>query len=349
MKKPIKSIMDLLPEIETYREKGVVRGERTGFKSLDELYSIKQGSFTIVLAEPGHGKSEFILENCLNQAEQFGKRSLILSPETGTSIEIVAELLHKRTGKQMLKNSAYTMDDKTFYRELEWLSAHFVLPEDDKDYSVQSLFDYADQWEAEHEGEKINIIVGEPYNELDHSAMVEKFGTRQDLYIEWLATMIRRSVKKSKNKTVRHFFISLHPSGDSRPITNKDGITYYPKPLPRQAAGGQAWYRKSMTWVTLWRPDSRLMDDAGWPYKENEVHVFIDKAKPKGVSKKGMCRIYFDWAKNRYYEEINGTKFYAFDHERNQLAATMEAKPGFNITPNYSFELNLNKEQDAPF
>lgn len=306
---PIKNIIDFLPEIEKLRNEGIVRGSQTGFKCLDELYSIKKGSYTTVLAEPGHGKSEFILELCMSQAMKFGWVSLICSPETGTTEEIVAELMHKYTGKSMLKSSFNPLDDKDFFTALEWLNHHFIIPEDVKSYSIPGLFEYASQWEMENK-RVIDVVVGEPYNELEHD--MSNFGTRQDLYIEWLYSYFRREVRK----TNKHFFLSIHPSSQ-QPVIEK-GITYYPKPLPRQAAGGQAAFRKSMTWITLWRPPKGSTDSSGWIVPENEVHVYIDKAKPKGVSTKGMCKMFFDWKKNRYYEVIDGKESYAFDHDAPQ-------------------------------
>ncbi len=290
----IKSILDLMPEIEQLREKGISRGEPTGFSELDKLYSVKQGTYTVILAEPTHGKSEFIFELALNQTH-FGKRSLVCSPETGSAEEIIAELVHKYTGKVILKSNPYHIDDKGMYDALAWLNEYFiVLDTDDKMYSVSELFDIANEWDKEHPTQKINIIIGEPYNELRHD--MADFGTRQDLYIESMMSEMRRRCKKEK----RHFFLSIHPA-QSMPQT-KDGITYYPKPMPRQAAGGQALYRKSMTWITLWRPPEKLTNESGWEYKPNEVHVHIDKAKPKGVAERGKCVLFFDWKRNRYYE-----------------------------------------------
>lgn len=320
---PIKNIMDFLPQIEKLRKEGLTRGNITGFKCLDELYSVKKGSYTTVLAEPGHGKSEFILEICMNQALKYGEVSLICSPETGNTEEVVAELLHKYTGKSMLISNYNHLEDKEFYVALEWLNYHFVVPDDVKSYSIQGLFEFADQWEKENQ-RKINIIVGEPYNELDHD--MSKFGTRQDLYIEWLYSYFRRECRKSN----RHFFLSIHPT-TQQPVTEK-GVTYYPKPLPRQAAGGQAAFRKAMTWITLWRPPSALTDSSGWQYRDNEVHVYIDKAKPKGVSYKGNCKLFFDWKRNRYYEEIDNVEKYAFEH-----AEVTQEKP-FDLPINHNFD-----------
>jgi DnaB-like helicase C terminal domain len=312
----IQSIMDRLPQVEKLRETGLVKGDKTGFRCLDELYSVKQGTYTIIYSEPTHGKSEFTFEICLNQAELKGKRSLICSPETGTVDEIIAELVHKVTGKQIYKTEIYHTDDGEFMKAMEWLSYLFIIVDtDEKSYSIPELFEIADRWEKDNPNETIDIIVGEPYNELDHSLMSVNFGARQDLYIEDLMSKVRRACrKKNKMGKMRHFILTVHPSAAATPVV-KDGVTTYPKPLPRQAAGGQALYRKAMTWITLWRPPQGYKNEHGQECKENEVHISIDKAKPKGVSFRGKCKLFFDWKKNRYYEDINFGMYYAFKHE----------------------------------
>jgi hypothetical protein len=302
----IKRFTDIQSEIEELRNKGIIRGDSTGFDCLDKIYSIKQGSYTIILGAPTHGKSELIMELCINQAIHYGKITLLCSPETGSVPEIFAELIHKYTGKSIYKTNANFLDDKQFYLAMEWVNHHFLIVDtDEKSNSIPELFDYCLKWEKEN-GQKISLVVGEPYNELRHD--MEKYGTRQDLYIEDLMGQVRRFCKRYN----KHFFLSIHPA--QQHSVTKDGITYYPQPLPREAAGGQALFRKAMTWITLWRPPVGLNNASGWAYKDNELIVSVDKAKPKGVSNKGFCSLFFEWRKNRYYEDFNGDDSYAWEH-----------------------------------
>ena len=306
----IKTFSDIQVDLEGLRNNGIVRGNDTGFACLDKLYSIKQGSYTIILGAPTHGKSELIMEMCLNQAIQYGKITLLCTPETGNVAEIFAELIHKYTGKSVYKSHFNHLEDKEFYPAADWINHHFLIVDsDERSNSIPELFEYCLKWQKEN-NQRIDLIVAEPYNEIRHD--MEKYGTRQDLYIEDLMGQVRLFCKKHN----KHFFLSVHPS--SQQAISKGGVTYYPIPLPREAAGGQALYRKAMTWITIWRPAKGLTDSSGWEYKENEVVVSIDKAKPKGVSTKGTCSLFFEWRKNRYYEDINGDESYAWDHLNNK-------------------------------
>lgn len=301
----IKRLADIKDELEKLRASGIVRGELTGFSCLDKFYTVKQGSYTTVLGSPTHGKSEFIFELLVNQSVKYGKRHLVYSPETGSVEEIFAELIHKISKLDFYKWKEYGYSESTYQTTVEWIDWHFLIVDsDERAYSIRELFDMVSNYEKDHLNEdKISCIMAEPYNEIKHEMGV----TRQDLYIEELIGDVRRFCKKNK----KHLFLSIHPA--DQPLTTVAAGSYYPRPLPRQAAGGQALYRKAMAFITLWRPPT-FLEENGIPYQENEVVVTIDKAKPKRVCFKGSCRLYFQWKENRYYEYYLGKQSYAFGH-----------------------------------
>ena len=297
----IKKYTHIQQSLDELREIGIPRGENTGFKKLDSLYSLKQGSFTFILAPPHHGKSEFCFEIVINQAIKFGKKSLIYSPETGSVEDIYSELIHKITGKPFYKSIHDHVDDKKYYEAINYIDEYFsIVDGDERGYSFKDLTDLVTD-------EK--IIMSDPYNELIHD--MTEFGARQDLYIEKLCSDIRRYCKKNK----KHCLQTLHPA-HQQIVVEKSGFRYYPMPMAREAAGGQALLRKAMTWINMWRPPSGMNDENGQPYRDNEVLINIEKAKPKGVSTRGTISLFFDWKKNRYYEEGEYKDLYAFEHEK---------------------------------
>lgn len=319
-------------ELTEMREVGHPSGDLTGFKTLDELYSIKQGSFTFVLAPPHHGKSEFCFELVFNQAEKYGKRSLIYSPETGSVADIYAEFIHKYTGKPFYKSIPGSVDDKEYYKAINYIDQMFsIVDSDERAYSFQELTKIVTDEQ---------IILCDPYNEMIHD--MTKYGARQDLYIEDLAGQIRRYCKKSK----KHCIMTLHPASQQKVYDKKNNISYFPMPTAREAAGGQALFRKAMTWINMWRPDQRVFIDGMPPY-ENEVHISIEKAKPKGVAHRGQMSLYFDWKKNRYYEKISMVDLYAFQYEKLDSTSSMQPSVEFNLTKD---EINsLYNDNETPF
>jgi len=334
----IKRLESIREKVETLRNSTIQRGYNTGFKGLDEIYSIKEGSYTFILGSPTHGKSEFIFELLVNQMKQ-GRRSLIYSPETGSVEEIIAELIHKITGKSAYKSNPFHCEDKEFQQTLTMIDWFFLIVDsEDKAFSIKELFDMVDKFEKEHRDEVIDFIMAEPYNEIKHD--MASFNGRQDLYIEEFVGDIRRYCKKTK----KHAFISLHPT--SQQLVNPGKEAYYPKPLPREAAGGQALFRKAMAWITIWRPPAGLDNGRGGCYEENEVQISIDKAKPKGVATKGETTMYFDWKKNRYFERINDVNKYAYEHQNVEVIP--EDKPASALQPSQLFD-KVHNPSDAPF
>lgn len=306
----IKKYKDIEVKLSQMREIGNPIGDTTGFRTLDAIFTVKQGTYVFIQAAPHHGKSELCFEVAFNQATEFGKRSLIYSPETGSVEEIYAEFIHKYTGKPFYKAISGSMDDREFIAAVNWIDHMFtIVCSDDRAYSFKELTEMVTD-------EK--IIIAEPYNELKHDMSL--FGARQDLYIEDFVGEVRRYCKKKDMYAI----ITLHPANQIKVSKKVNGETiyFYPMPEARGAAGGQALLRKAMTWINMWRPPKGMKNERGEPYAENEVLVSVEKAKPKGVSKKGMISLFFDWKKNRYYEVLNGNKCYAFDHKNEPIKPT---------------------------
>ncbi|MCW3111291.1 MAG: hypothetical protein JWQ09_5797 [Segetibacter sp.] len=307
----IKKLSDVRDQIEDICKKPDQRGELTGFGGLDKIFTVKQGSFSCFLGAPGHGKSELIFELCMNQTHEYGKRHMIYSPETGSVAEIMLELGHKYCGKPLYQTSYYGdfCTEKERANILDWVNHHFLIQ--DGDQEAMSFEELSEEMLKEEKDSKmaIHTLMAEPYNELKHDKMM-LFGARQDLYIESFMSDVRRFTKKNN----KHVFLSFHPGAQEKVIRKE--FSYYPMPTARQAAGGQAALRKAMTWVNIWRPHTNLKNSWGEHYKPNEVVIAVEKAKPKGVSFRGETSLFFDWKKNRYYEEMNRVELYAFDHKK---------------------------------
>jgi replicative DNA helicase len=170
----IKKFKDIADNLELMRNTGNPMGELSGFSDLDEIYSIKQGSFTFILAAPHHGKSEFAFELAFNQAHKYGKKSLIYSPETGSVEDIYAEFIHKYTGRPFYKSIPGAVEDREYFQAINYIDEMFnVVDSDDKSYSIPEIMSLV-------RDEK--IIITDPYNELRHE--MGNYNGRQDLYIE---------------------------------------------------------------------------------------------------------------------------------------------------------------------
>lgn len=313
----IKRLRDVRENIENIVKNPVQRGRETGFRCLDELYSRKLGSFTVWHGSPAHGKSELIFEMLINGAIKFGEISYIYSPETGSVEEIMIELAHKYLQKQIVLHHPLNpvATELEMHQALEWVDHHFIIVDgDEESYTFSKICDEVLEFEKVN-GIKISNIMAEPYNEIDRDP--DDYNERDDLYMEAFLTRVRRFSKKYK----KHTDLSFHPGRQTKVTTDK--ITYYPMPQAREAAGGQGGFRKAMTWINMWRPPNGLKNEHGQPYLPNEVLINIEKAKPKYISYRGTCSLFFDPNKNRYYEKIFNIPCFAYEHitRRDELFA----------------------------
>lgn len=315
-------ILDYKDEVMNHYEAGVIRGNDTGFKCLDELLSFKIDYQTFFLGFASAGKTEVHLEMLFNQAEHYGWKNGLLCGEVGNTEDVIAELISKKLRKPFFKSSQFGATEKEVYQAMAWLDEHFYpMNGEDEDYTIDSFFAYWKQLEKDL-GIKLQSVSLDPFNDLDEE--LAKYANRED---KFLAYALKKSRKEAKLNHW-HFFIVTHAK-DMPPIILKDltGMDVYCTAVPtlNSFAGGPVWGRRAFNVVGVWRPEHNRVNGkvtltvnpaTGLPFAENEAIIKVLKVKPKGTAKKGAASLFFDWKRNRYYEDINGLASFAFEHEK---------------------------------
>lgn len=284
-------------ELNELRNNGYQKGHSIGW-GFDSLpITIKQGCTTYVAGAPHDGKTEFWLEILINLSVEHKLRHAIYTPETGTVEDIISELCYKYIGKPYIKKMENPMTESERIASEMFIDEYFYIidPLDDK-MTANDFYKIVDKIEIE-EGKRIHTTLIDPFNELSHD--FSKDEGRQDLYIE----RILGDVRKNARKTNRHNCVITHVR-DQAPITT-DNITFFPMATPREIAGGQAWFRKGLLMIIIWRPPYGLNDEFGIAYQKNEVKIRVVKSKPKGVSVNGTYTMFYDVIKNAYYMRGN--------------------------------------------
>jgi hypothetical protein len=302
------SIQECIPQVQQLYKTGLTRGVYCGFNSVDPYYTIKPAGTTYLYGTPTSGKTEFWLEVLMSTTEMYGWNHVLYLPESGSKDEVIAELISKYARKPFFKDYQNHISQDELDRYLQFLNEHFfIIDPKDQSLSIEEFFQQVDDIERET-GKKIDTTVTDPWNELRHDYSEEG---RQDLYIENRLGFIRANaiVKKRHNCIITH-------SRDQHPVEgvdiNNKKVFYLPPPTAREIAGGQAWYRKAMMLVCVWRPPHNIIDPGtGAPFADNEVHIIVQKFKPKGTGKKGTAKLYYDIQQNRYYEFENGDRRYS--------------------------------------
>lgn len=290
-------VNEKITELNDLRNKGHLKGWSIGW-GFDSLpITIKEGCTSYVAGAPHDGKTEFWLEILINLSVKYKIRHAIFTPETGTIEDIISELCFKYIGKPYIKTQDNPMTEAERICAEMFVDEYFYIidPLDDK-MTADDFYKIVDDIEI-NEGKRIHTTMIDPFNELSHD--FSKDEGRQDLYIE----RILGDVRKNARKTNRHNCVITHVR-DQAPITAND-VTFFPMATAREIAGGQAWFRKGLLMIIIWRPPYGLNDENGIAYQKNEVKIRVVKSKPKGVSVNGTYTMFYDVQKNAYYMRGN--------------------------------------------
>lgn len=328
--------IDVYSKMLSHRKSGNAKGRSIGFTKLNEHISLKPGVPLFMGGAPFSGKSELALEIVINDIRFNKKRWLIVSPETGNTIELYAQIVEKLIGdgSKYYENyggqpNKYAMKDESLRKAMTFLNNHLrtIDPNDEwKKYgddlhmTMTNLFDVIDR-EEEQLGFKFDGILIDPFNEMD----VDDSKKIHQQVRDDLDTLIVYGKKSEKVIILTNHTNDVR--GFIRKDVNNESYMYYPPARPEDWAFGQQWFRKAYQLVTVYRPQVQtieLMADAqgDWtqanPYQHamenghNISVIKIQKSKPKGIGKVGEAFLFYDVLRQRYYElDENGGKHYA--------------------------------------
>lgn len=315
------SLDEVEEKMDYFFHNGMPKGYKLGWKDLDENYTLVLGSTTYLYSSPYSGKSQFWNESLINLSKFYGMRHAIFSPETGEAYEIYTELCRIYAKKNY---SHYAMTDIEREEAKDFIKRHFIVIDGDyfeKDLTIQDICDYTTMLETKL-NQKIHTLTIDPYNELKHD-----YGNARDIHLEEELKFIRRNAKNNE----RHICIVTHVR-DQEGHYVKDpegGYTFYVMPTFRDIAGGQAWSRKGMMMLAVWRPivvkkgmnkDTVFVGER--EYKTNQLVVQVQKAKPKMYGQTGEVNLYYDKTKHSYYDDAGEFA----RHPEEQMFAKVEEK-----------------------
>lgn len=305
---------DISSKLDLYHKSGAKKGVYVGFESIKDYYSMRQDSCTDWTGLPQSGKTELMLECLYNTSEFYGWKHLLCVPDIGDVLEVMAILIHKRTGMTFDKKYPNYIDIGTAYKASAWLLEHFhILEKVDavENISPIEFWEYAVEYKKEH---GINTAVIDSWKDLRHD--YQKYG---GTYAQYLSNVLPiRNYLSEKNNI--HFHTVIHPKTPRR-----DGKGEFYHPQVDDMEGGAQWNNSGKTIISV----HRKTFDA----KTAEVQML--KVKPKAIGKRGFFAIDFDVTASRYHDNENGTKIYARKQEDS-------FKP---LTPSKDFTQSIKAEE----
>lgn len=313
---------DKREEVLKLYETGQTKGYDIGLDCIDEHYTCKTGSTTYVYGAPYSGKTQFWFWYLIALSKRHGLKHAIFSPETGSAKEIFAELLQMTAMQDFHKTFNKQMSQEALNDAMAFVDAHFIIIDPShKVITHIDFFNYIDEIERVY-NVKVHTATIDPFNEFRQD--LGKFSNRQDLYLEAVLSEVRENARTND----RHNCIITHVQDQQ--ILTANNIRYYPQPTYREIAGGQAWSRKGMSMLSVWRPKEGLRDQEGVPYESNATVIDVQKSKPKGTGKVGKVVLLYDTDKHSYTDMNSKSPLY-----ENQ-GTEIESKYNSNI--NYSDE-----------
>lgn len=273
------------------------KGYHLGFDCLKDYYTILPGRTTYLYGAPYSGKSYVWFEFMINLSEQYGLKHGVFSVEMGDPHEIFFDLVMMVAGVNVYMGKK--LYDSEYKRACDFVHEHFfIIDPNDLRLSVDEFFNCPDMILDRYKTD-IHTLTGDPFNEFAVNMQEYKY---RDLWVGDQLTTIR---KKSKQSNI-HTCIINHARDQQMVKTEvketKKRFEYYPIVSPRDLFGGQEWYRKGLGMISVWRPPEGFPDEDGFPASKNEIHLIIQKDKPRGIGQRGTVKLYLDHEKHRYYE-----------------------------------------------
>ena len=229
---------DILHKIYKHRDNYNNKGKYLGWKGMDEFYSMQLGNCTDWTGFPMSGKTQVLMECLLNTSKFYGWKHLVYFPDVGSNVEIVADLIHKLTGKSFNPLDNNVIKDKEITNSLDWIFEHFKIL---TKYDVKAkltpfeFYDYAVELKQKHGLETASIDswkdLSHPYNEYGGYAQ----------YLE-VVLPYRNQIAEDNNL---HLHTIIHPKLTEK-INGKRNV-----PSPYDLKGGSEWFNSGKCMITV--------------------------------------------------------------------------------------------------
>ena len=281
---PVKGIFevsDISGLIDELYEQGLTAGVSTGWKTLDEFYTVKRGQWTVITGMPSMGKSAVLDALLVNLALQHGWRFAVCSPENQPLQRHAAALMEIWAGQAFSRGTINRMDRETKDSAKNWLAQHFtfILP-DEADCTLPGILDLVGQAKDRH---KLDGVVIDPWNELEHRRPV---GMSETEYTSQALSKMRRFARFEDV----HLWLVAHPTK-----LQKDPKTQnYPVPTLYDISGSAHFRNKADMGLSVWR-------DVSDERSATEIHV--QKVRFRECGRIGNSGLYFDRNTGRFSEQ----------------------------------------------
>jgi len=264
---------------EMYAAGGLPKGSPAGWPSVDKLYTVGLGQWTLLTGAPHSGKSEFLDALMVNLAKQEPWTFVIYSPENWPLALHHSKIIEKYVGKPFGPGPTPRVTSEELDDAEEWMRGKFLFAKPDHP-NIFSILEEAVG--VPLLGSKLGIVI-DPWNQLDHYRPAAMSETE---YISQTLTHCIQVVRAANC----HLWIVAHPA---KMLRGKDGKL--PIPTPNDVSGSSHWWAKSDNCICVWRDQNE--EDC------QDVQIHVQKVRFKHQGRIGVAVLKYDRVSGRYFEQ----------------------------------------------
>jgi energy-coupling factor transporter ATP-binding protein EcfA2 len=263
---------DLWSAAMEYRSSGAGEGMNPGWYDLNELYRPRKGLLSIVVGDPGSGKSTFVDCMAYNIARRYGIVMTFASFETQPIQRHILDLcqIHLRKPTFSFIEGAATDDEMERAREEIGEYFKFITPDDDE-MQLETILEYVDDDIKDY---GIGGFILDPWSDLDQTRDLRQAQT------EFISTGLRRLRSFTRHRDA-HTWLIVHPTKTTEHRVDGRPTLYSP-------SGSAHFYNVADYGLVIHR------------WNDDQTTVYVDKVKFSEVGKKGEVTYRYFIDERRY-------------------------------------------------
>jgi len=306
---------DVRGSLKQHRDNYHTRGKYLGWERLDEYYNMQLGTCTDWSGSPRSGKTQILMELLLNTSKYYGWKHLVYFPDVGSPTEIIADLIHKSTGKTFDPKASNTITNQEIERELQWILQHFKIMTKKAVKAKMTPFEFWDYAVKLKREEGLHTACIDSWKDMAHP--YDKYGG----YATYLEVVLPYRNQIAEDNDL-HLHTIIHPKLPEKDKNGKRAVI-----TPYDLKGGSEWFNSGKCMITAHRED----------VQDNKMSLLFHKMKPRTSGKIGSLDFRFNVDRLVYYvENENGSRTYAADKGKAKDETVLST--GKPLEPNMDFE-----------
>tara|TARA_R110001606_G_scaffold343624_2_gene492215 strand:- start:15 stop:1694 length:1680 start_codon:yes stop_codon:yes gene_type:complete len=264
-------------DIDDLYKNGLSKGDTTGHKAFDSIFSFTTSQLTVITGVPTHGKSNFLEHVCMKLAANHDWNFGVFSPEHYPLQLHFSVLAEKFIGKSFRELTKYERMSRSEVNDAKsFISSKFnwIRPDGDV-FTIDSILEAAAGLVKRH---GIKGLIIDPYNKI-HAPIGSQSETQ---YINDFLTKL--TIFKQKYDI--HIFLVAHP----RKMNKKDN-GLYDVPTLYDIAGSANFYNQVDNGITVYRN-----------FETGFSHIYVQKVKFRHIGEIGEAIFNYNLQNGRYHE-----------------------------------------------